>query len=307
MFSAMTAVILMNFPLFAAPDLSIDAVADPSPANVGSELKYTVTIANDGNESATDGLATINLDSSLQIKTTTASDGLITRSNNVVYLQFAELASSNRITLEILAVPSIAGEMVFVGSVFGTKSESIPSNNSFTFQTAAEGIPNTAPSISLISPADNQVVDALADLQMKAEATDAEGALQKIELFVNEVKVSESASSPFNFSLPQLRPGTFTLTVVATDSLGAHSAAQAHITSRQSSTNSFVAPRFNAGHFSASFSGDYLNDYAIQASSPGRPWVEIGRLTRTNFSGEFSDPDAALFPARLYRALLLEP
>jgi hypothetical protein len=116
------------------------------------------------------------------------------------------------------------------------------------------------------------------------------------------VKIAEKTEPPFELKVPALRPGVFTLTVRTTDNLEAVAAAQCHITSSGAGTNRFLFPKYENGLFQAFFSAHYFDDFAIEAKSAQGNWNEIGRLTRTNFSGVIVDPNAD-GQSRLYRAV----
>lgn len=293
--------------LAAAPDLSIDAVALPDAAKTGTPLVYSITISNEGDSTATNVEGTITLAQSLAFVDATASAGSVTTSNQTVSISIPELLPSARISVQVETMPTQADYAVFVGTVGKAVGEEIIYNNSITFQTVVQGVPNSAPVISLKTPTDNQIVSILDPIEVTAEASDPEGALSTVECFLNEFKVAELNAPPFTFTLPPLRSGTFTLTLIATDALGARSTAQAHVQSQHFTTNQFLNPKFNSNGFSVFFSGNYLTDYSIQAFTPGGLWKEITQLTRTNLSAQIIDSAAASSPITIYRAVRISP
>jgi uncharacterized repeat protein (TIGR01451 family) len=293
--------------LAAAPDLAIDAVALPDPAKTGSPLDYSITISNEGDSMATNVQGTITLAQSLAFVDATASAGSVTRSNQTLSISIPELLPFSEISVLVRTMPTQADYAVFVGTIGKIEGEEILYNNSITFQTVVQGVPNSAPIISLKTPTDNQILSILDPIEVTAEASDPEGALSSVECFLNEFKVAELNEPPFTFTLPPLRSGAFTLTLIATDALGARSTAQAHVQSRHSTTNQFLNPKFESNGFSVFFSGAYLTDYSIQAFTPGSLWKEIAQLTRTNLSAQIIDSTAASSRATIYRAVRISP
>jgi uncharacterized repeat protein (TIGR01451 family) len=293
--------------LAAAPDLSIDAVALPDPAKTGSPLVYSITISNEGDSTAANVQGTITLAQSLAFLDATASGGSITRSNQTLSISIPELLPSAEISVQVQTMPTQADYAVFVGTIGKVEGEEIIYNNSITFQTVVQGVPNLAPIISLKTPTDNQTVSILDPIEVTAEASDPEGALSSVECFLNEFKVAELNEPPFTFTLPPLRAGSFTLTLIATDALGARSTAQAHVQSQHPTTNQFLNPKFEPNGFSVFFSGSYLTDYSIQAFTPGGLWKEITQLTRTNLSAQIIDSAAASSRITIYRAVRISP
>jgi uncharacterized repeat protein (TIGR01451 family) len=287
--------------LWAGPDLELLASAAPDPAMVGSELTYSIIVTNHGDVAAAEIATTATLSASFEITGAEASMGAAEITNHSVMCSFAALGPAEGMTIEIRGIPKKAEELIFTGLVLGKETEAIMYNNSFTFQTEARGVANEPPIVSLSSPAENSVADSLSEIKIESDASDPEGSLASVEFFVNEFKVAERSSPPFSVSLPELRPGEFTITVRARDVLGAESATEAHLRVVTASTNAFARPWYVNGAFHCYFPGDYGREYRIEAESPGGNWEEVFRLTKTNLSSELIDPSSQ--KARFYRAV----
>ena len=83
------------------------------------------------------------------------------------------------------------------------------------------GTPNTPPTVSLTAPAAGANFIAGANVVMTANASDPGGTVAKVEFYANGNKVGEDLTSPYAFTWVAPPVGTYALTAVATDNLGA--------------------------------------------------------------------------------------
>lgn len=84
---------------------------------------------------------------------------------------------------------------------------------------------NQAPVVSLTAPANDLVVNAPASIALAATATDADGTVARVEFFINGTnKIGEDISAPYAFAWTNVAAGSYQLTAVATDNLGATAA-----------------------------------------------------------------------------------
>jgi hypothetical protein len=79
---------------------------------------------------------------------------------------------------------------------------------------------NNAPSITLTSPSDGSVYTEPAIITLNAQASDADGAIGKVEFFGDGVKLGEDASSPHSFVWNDVQIGSYEVFAIATDNLG---------------------------------------------------------------------------------------
>lgn len=77
--------------------------------------------------------------------------------------------------------------------------------------------PNTAPSVSITSPADNAEFSTPATITINANASDADGTVNKVEFFQGSTKLGEDLTAPYSFVWNNVAAGTYSLTAVATD------------------------------------------------------------------------------------------
>ncbi|MES2597746.1 MAG: Ig-like domain-containing protein [Verrucomicrobiota bacterium] len=76
------------------------------------------------------------------------------------------------------------------------------------------------PVIAITAPANGTALPAPASITLTANATDAEGPVDKVEFFSGSTSVGVDAQAPFTRSVTNLAPGTYTFTAKVTDSIG---------------------------------------------------------------------------------------
>jgi len=95
------------------------------------------------------------------------------------------------------------------------------STTSSVVNVTVTGVANQPPTVSITSPANNSTYNAPTNLPVTVNANDPDGSVSKVEFFRSGAKVGESSGSPFNFTWTNVLVGTFQLTAVASDNLGA--------------------------------------------------------------------------------------
>lgn len=80
---------------------------------------------------------------------------------------------------------------------------------------------NAPPTVTITAPADGTTVTAPAAITISADANDSDGAVEQVEFYSGETLLHTATSSPYRFAWSDLAAGTYTLTAVATDNLGA--------------------------------------------------------------------------------------
>lgn len=94
--------------------------------------------------------------------------------------------------------------------------------NSLTGNTTTEEEPaNLPPTIKIDSPNHQSTFPKGSSLTIKTTANDEDGTIRKVEFFVNNQKVGEDVTLPFQLTRTFNETGTFTLTAKATDNNGA--------------------------------------------------------------------------------------
>ncbi|HVU23218.1 MAG TPA: Ig-like domain-containing protein [Opitutus sp.] len=80
---------------------------------------------------------------------------------------------------------------------------------------------NLAPVVTLASPGDGEVFATSAPtLVLRADASDLDGFVTRVEFFAGDTKVGESSTAPFEFAWSNVASGRYSLTARATDNAG---------------------------------------------------------------------------------------
>lgn len=82
---------------------------------------------------------------------------------------------------------------------------------------------NQVPTIAILSPTKSSSFTAPATITVDINASDKDGSISKIEIYNGSVKLAETSSAPYSFTLKDLPEGTYNLKAVATDNLKASS------------------------------------------------------------------------------------
>jgi hypothetical protein len=80
---------------------------------------------------------------------------------------------------------------------------------------------NLPPVVSLTSPSNGKNYTIPANVIITAKASDADGTISKVEFYNGSTKLGESTTSPYSFTWQNVAYGTYKITAVATDNLGA--------------------------------------------------------------------------------------
>jgi hypothetical protein len=98
---------------------------------------------------------------------------------------------------------------------------------------------NTSPSVSMTSPTGGTFT-APATIALAATATDTDGTVARVDFYANGGFVSSDTTAPYGYGWGNVAAGTYSLTAVATDSLGAQSTSAAVVVTVNAAPN--VAP-----------------------------------------------------------------
>jgi uncharacterized repeat protein (TIGR01451 family) len=126
--------------LLGAPptaDLSIAMTDAPDPVNVGSNITYSLDVANAGSSSATSVTVTDSVPSGMTYQSSSASQGSCTQSSGVVTCNLGTLASSASATVQIVLRPQNPGNVTNTASVQALEPDPAPGNNSAQAVTTA--------------------------------------------------------------------------------------------------------------------------------------------------------------------------
>jgi uncharacterized repeat protein (TIGR01451 family) len=115
----------------ARADMSAAGAVAPDPATVGSELTFTITVANGGPSSATNVMLTSVLPAGATLVSASASQGACTGSGPVT-CALGAIARGANATVTVIVTPTQAGSAALTASVVATEPDPVAGNNAVT-------------------------------------------------------------------------------------------------------------------------------------------------------------------------------
>ncbi len=120
------------------------------------------------------------------------------------------------------------------------------------------------PVVSIHSSAKNNSLVAPATFTVDVNASDPDGSITKVELFNGAIKIGETTTAPYSFTLKDLPEGSYSLTAVATDNMKSVTTSSALVflvTAYNENMEYFnLYPNPNNGQFSIDFSTNIESD-----------------------------------------------
>jgi hypothetical protein len=81
--------------------------------------------------------------------------------------------------------------------------------------------PNVPPTVTLTAPANGATFTAPATVTLTASASDSDGTVAKVDFYAGSTPLGTATAAPYGYTWTNVAAGTYTLTAVATDNLGA--------------------------------------------------------------------------------------
>ncbi|GAL85233.1 hypothetical protein MYP_2462 [Sporocytophaga myxococcoides] len=142
-------------------------------------------------------------------------------------------------------------------------------------------IVNQAPSVTIISPANNAAFVVPASVAIDVDATDSDGSVIKVEFYSGEVLIGTDLAAPFSYTMSELPVGTYFITAKATDDKG------------ETTTSSAV-----------SFTVNENQPPVVVVNAPlNNSTVKIG--SSVSFDISVSDPDGSVKKVEYYNGTVL--
>lgn len=121
---------------------------------------------------------------------------------------------------------SMAAPFVFSwsGVVAGSYSLTAVATDDRGFQTTSTAVPvvvNAPPTVSLTSPTPGATYTAPATIVIGANPADSDGSITQVDFYNGGTKLGTATTAPYQFTWSNVPAGSYTLTAVATDDLGA--------------------------------------------------------------------------------------
>jgi hypothetical protein len=121
------------------------------------------------------------------------------------------------------AYPGVDGQLRVAAVGSGGSGVSALSNAfSYTSSSTTTTGGDIAPSVKITSPANGAVFRAGAPISLAASASDPDGKVGYVEIYVGSTRVLQDSSSPYQKTWKTSVPGTYTVTAIAYDNKGVH-------------------------------------------------------------------------------------
>jgi len=124
-----TAVSVDTFTVDAPSDVAIWGTPTPNPVTLGSNLVYTITIANYGPNTAPNVMATNALPDSVTLKAAAITQGTLATNGNFIFASLGALNNGAAVTLTLTVTPNALGYITNTMSVGSDTLDPVPSNN----------------------------------------------------------------------------------------------------------------------------------------------------------------------------------
>ena len=148
----------------------------------------------------------------------------------------------------------------------------------------AGGLTNNAPTVSISSPANNATFASGSNVSISADAADSDGFIRKVDFYAGSTLLGTATNSPYSFTWNNAPVGSFNLTAVASDDIGA------------TTTSSTVAVMINAA--SGTLSGTVTQVNGTTPIAGARLDVKSGNTlvatATTNATGSYSISSVAV-------------
>ena len=143
---------------------------------------------------------------------------------------------------------------------------------------------NAPPTVAITSPLNNATFVAPANITITADASDRDGSITLVEFFQNDTILGAVTNMPYSFSWTHVTAGNYTLTVKATDNLGAATGSGPVAISVTNSTPLAVVienPGVSDGALHFSFATQAGLNYTVQLTDSLNP---VNWQVATNFT-----------------------
>ena len=130
-----------NFVLDYSSDLSLALADAPDPVFVGSNLVYTIVIANNGPFNAPNVKLTNTLPSSVNLKSATTTQGSLATNGNPIIGALGTLANGGTVTVTLTVAPQMVGTITNTASAGSDYQDPAPANNTASTTTTVLPLP----------------------------------------------------------------------------------------------------------------------------------------------------------------------
>jgi hypothetical protein len=135
-------------------------------------------------------------------------------------------------------------------------------------QDRLNGAVNALPAASLLTPLNNASFNAPANVNITANASDADGSITKVEFFSGTILLGTDTSSPYSFAWNNVAAGTYNITAKATDNEGASVSTNTVVVNVTKPANQLPTITLTAPANNATFNAPANMNITANASDP---------------------------------------
>ena len=212
-------------------DLTVSVSDSPDAVVASTNLTYTVNVMNNGPQAATEVMLKNNLAPEANFVSVTPSQGTCREVEGSVVCSLNSLAANTAATITIVVTPTDVGDPIppggrVVRNVAVVKAEVGDTNllnNSVVESTTVLPDPNTAPTVAFTTPLNGAQFVGPANVTLNANATDADGTIDRVDFYDNGNLLGTGTSvgaNEYGFAWNNVPFGAHTLFAVAIDNLG---------------------------------------------------------------------------------------
>jgi endonuclease/exonuclease/phosphatase family metal-dependent hydrolase len=142
---------------------------------------------------------------------------LVKTDNTVVASWSSNGATWTEVGRTTIALPTL----VYAGLAVTSHTTSALNTSTFDNVTVTPEVPNRPPTVAITTPVDGATFTAPASIAISATAADDDGAITTVEFRAGSTSLGVDTTSPYEWLWDQVPAGTYAISAVATDSVGA--------------------------------------------------------------------------------------
>ena len=157
-----------------------------------------------------------------------------------------------------------------------------------------KNVPNTAPSVSILSPTGGANFNSPATVTVTASANDSDGTIAQVDFYAGTTLIGTATIAPYSVAWNNVVTGSYALTAAATDNLGATTVSPpVNVTvttlSPPAAPTGLTATAVSRTRINLAWADNANNEtgYLIERSANGNPFIQIASVTAN--VGTFSD------------------
>ena len=158
--------------------------------------------------------------------------------------------------------------------------------------------PNSPPAVTITNPVSGTVLAVPANVTLQATASDTDGTVTNVQFMIGTTLLTNNASAPYFAVTNNLPAGSYTLSAIALDNLGAKATNTVSLSVVTPLGLAISAPQLTAGNFQLNYAANTGLTYVVQQSTNliAPNWVSILTNKATSNPAVFVDSHATNSP-----------